>query len=142
MNFVLKVSRAKTTTMDYSVIDNTLMEMRSDKVAMRLKAFNKFYDLLQSRSAEVQQLAKRDDDFSWEDIFRSAHQGTVQHARKLFNSSTELLETDPKIAGYTKTLILICESPHNGEKIEFINNFEFSMLNLCFQSLAESHKIF
>jgi hypothetical protein len=101
--------------MDSSTIDNTLVEMRSEKVALRLKAFNKFYDLLQSRHTEIQELAKRDEDFSWEEIFKSAHQGTVAHARKLSSSGTELLESDPKIQGYARTLLLICDSPQNGE---------------------------
>lgn len=124
--------------MDYSIIDNTLMEMRSDKVALRLKAFNKFYDLLQSRHSEIQQLAKRDEDFSWEEIFRSAHQGTVSHARKLFNSSIELVETDPKISSYSKTLLKICDSPQNGEKNLKILKFVDSLLIFFnFQKLVE-----
>jgi hypothetical protein len=122
--------------MDSSTIDNTLVEMRSEKVALRLKAFNKFYDLLQSRQSEIQQLAKRDEDFSWEEIFRSAHQGTVSHARKLGLSGTELLESDAKIQGYARTLLLICDSPQNGENQG--EPVELLMIS-CFQSLVAFH---
>lgn len=105
--------------MDYSTIENILVEMRSDKVAMRLKAFNKFYDMLQSRQSEIQQLAKRDEDFSWTEIFRSAHNGTVSHAKKLFLTGAELSEGDSKIQAYSRTLLKICDSPQNGEISEF-----------------------
>jgi hypothetical protein len=104
--------------MSSTEIDNLLIELRSNKPALKLKAFNRLNDILESRQAEVQSLLKRDPDFSWEALFRSAHQGTMDHAQKLDSSSTELLETDPKITGYSRLLLKICDSAQNGEEIE------------------------
>lgn len=103
--------------MDPSLLDNILPVLRSEKAAPKLKAFKELTEMLNSRLTEVQKLVNDSEDgFSWERIFKAAHDGTVSHVRKLETSSTELLETDPKIATYSRALIKICDSPQNGEK--------------------------
>ena len=104
--------------MDFSVIDNLSLELRSDKITLRTKAFNKFYDLLCTRHSEIQNLAQRDKDFSWEEIFKSAHIGIVAQARKLLSTSTEQLEKNPKTANFERTILKICDSPQNGEEFK------------------------
>jgi hypothetical protein len=40
------------------------------------------------RDAKIQKLAQRDEDFPWEEMFKSTHTRSVAQARKLFSTST------------------------------------------------------
>ena len=101
--------------MSHTEIENLMQEVRTDKVQIRLKAFNKLYDILNSRLSEVQKMFKRSEDISWEDLFKAVHCGITNHSRKLNMTSTELNQNDSKITNYSRLILKICESPPNGE---------------------------
>lgn len=96
-------------------LDNLSLELKSDKAQVRQKAFNKCYELLQSRLTEIQKFLHDNKDFSWEDLFLSAHKGIGIQSKSMLKSKTEVNEADPKIKSVSKVILKICDSPPDGE---------------------------
>lgn len=75
-----------------SEIDNLLRELDTEKVAIKQKAFNKLYDILQCRLSDIQRvLDKGDDGLDWESLFRAVHLGIRGHARKMLSAKHRIL---------------------------------------------------
>ena len=90
-------------------------EMRTDKVAMRLKAFNKMDTLLNSRLHEMNKAISGNEDLSWENIFVAAHTGLLNHSSKLWSTAVELNENDTKISSFIRVVQKICDAPSSGK---------------------------
>jgi hypothetical protein len=95
-------------------IDNLQIELGSDKLTTRSKAFNKLNDILNGRFEELQKVFANNEDLSWESLFTAAHRGVISHSTKLYSSQTELNENDTRITTYSKVMLKICDSPQNG----------------------------
>lgn len=96
-------------------IDKLLVELASDKVQERQKAFGKLGDILNGRLSELQNLIEQNEDVSWGNLFKSAHKGIMSHSQKLSKTNTELNENDAKIKNYSRVILNLCDSPANGE---------------------------
>lgn len=94
-----------------SEIDNLLRELDTEKVAIKQKAFNKLYDILQCRLSDVQRVLDKGDELDWESLFRAVNLGIRGHARRLMGANTEFIENDTKITNYSRVLITLCDSP-------------------------------
>lgn len=57
-------------------LDGIIIDLKSDKVRIRGKAFTKFHSLLLARLSELQATIEGHDVLSWSLFFTSAHQGT------------------------------------------------------------------
>lgn len=91
-------------------------EIKTDKVAMRLKAFNKIDTMLNSRVHEMNKVISENEDLSWENIFLSAHNGLLNHSSKLWSTATDLNENDTKISSFIRVVQKICDAPNCGKK--------------------------
>lgn len=83
-------------------------DLKTDKVAPRLKAFNKLDGILDGRLDELHVLFK-DSTLNWTYLLSSAHEGLLQHAEKLRGTQIEH-EHDPKILNYMKVVTKIVNS--------------------------------
>lgn len=96
-------------------ITSICLEMRTDKVILRLKAFNKMDTMLNSRLQEMNKAIIENKDLSWENIFVSAHTGLLNHSSKLWSTATELNENDTKIYSFIRVVQKICDAPSCGK---------------------------
>lgn len=96
-------------------ITSICIEMRTDKVTLRMKAFNKMDTMLNSRLQEMNKAISESEDLSWENIFVSAHTGLLNHSSKLSSSATELNENDTKISSFIRVVQKICDAPSCGK---------------------------
>lgn len=120
-----------------------VVDLKSDKLTARNKAFKELNDILTIRSRELQNLVKdqredneisREDRISWKTLFKAVHTGIKIHASKL---KSDLHENDPKITSYKRVILRICDSPSDGEEIN-VYSMSHSYSNLISsQSLRE-----
>lgn len=99
----------------FSEIDNLVIELKTDKVAIRRKAFNSLYEILNSRLPSLQKFLNEDEDYSWGKLFKVAHQGITIHSQKLHSANKELNENDTSITNYSRAILKLCDSPANGK---------------------------
>ena len=95
--------------------EKLILDVKSDKVQVRQKAFNRLYEILNNSVSDLNNLINDDEDFSRKRLFKSVFTGISLHSQKLLNANVEAHENDVKINSYARVILKVCESPADGK---------------------------
>lgn len=99
----------------FTEIDSIVLDLKTNKILNRRKAFNALYDILNHRLTTLQTFLNDDDDYDWEKLFNATHAGIIIQSQKLYSDNKELSENDLSITHFSRMILKLCGSPVNGE---------------------------